>query len=412
MNSVKLLGVILNIGAAFLRCGAETYRVEDSLYRICAAYGFTECNLWVIPSNIQATVTSPDGEVLTQIRHIRSTGNNFDLLDKLNSLSRRICAEKPGVDTLSRLLKEVLDSKPLPQWTAYVGALLAGTSFSIFFSCDWLDAIVAACASLLIIWLESRLNSKESNPLVFNFIITAITEVFIITSVRFGFGHHVGYISVGVVMLLISAMGTTIGINDLAHMHILSGLLNILKSLNGAIGIALGVALPLYLIKDIGSYEIMTLNPNVYVTLTICTLGCFGFAILYNLKGKKAYMCGLGGFITWLAYLVCYKLYPSTFVATLFAAAMCAVFAQIMARIIKTPSSIFMTISVFPVIPGATLYYTMYGLVTANKALALGKALELVLTCTAIVLGFMSVEVIYKYILKRLKSSLKTKTAG
>ena len=403
MDYIKLLGVILNIGAAMIRCGAETYRAEDSLYRICAAYGFTECNLWVIPSNIQACVCTPEGEVLTQIRHIRSTGSNFDQLDSLNALSRKICADTPGPEELSQLLQEILNKKPLPFWTAYPAAAVTGARFSVFFSCDWLDAITAACASLLIIWLENRLNRRESNPLVFNFIITAITEVFIITAVRFGFGHHVGYISVGVVMLLISAMGTTIGINDLAHMHILSGLLNIIKSLNGAVGIALGVALPLILLKDIGSNEIMSINPNNFITLTACTLACFGFAILYNLKGRKAYMCALGAFITWLGYIIAFKLYPNSFAATLFASAICAVFAQIMARVIKTPSSIFMTISVFPVIPGATLYYMMYGLVTANRDFALAKALELVLTCAAIVLGFMVVEVIYKYILKRIK---------
>ncbi len=218
-----------------------------------------------------------------------------------------------------------------------------------------------------------------------------------------------GYISVGVVMLLISAMGTTIGISDLAHMHVLSGLLNIIKSLNGAVGIALGVALPLYIFKDVGSYEIMNINSNAFITTTACTIGCFGFAILYNLKGKKAYMCGLGALLTWIAYLVCFKLYPASFIANLVAAATCGLFAQIMSRVIKTPSSIFTTISVFPVVPGATLYYTMYGIVTANTELALSKALSLVLTCTAIVLGFMTVEVIYKHFLKQVKLLINNK---
>ena len=192
-------------------------------------------------------------------------------------------------------------------------------------------------------------------------------------------------------------------------MHILSGLLNIIKSLNGAIGIALGVALPLYIFKDIGSYEIMNTNVSAYVTLISCTIGCFGFAILYNLRGMKAYVCGLGALLTWVTYLVCIKLYPVSFVANLLAAATCGLFAQIMARVIKTPSSIFTTISVFPVIPGATLYYTMYGIVTANSELALSKALSLVLTCTAIVLGFMTVEVIYKHLLKEIKSFIRNK---
>ncbi len=401
MDSVKLLKVILNIGAAMIRSGAETYRVEDSLYRICAAYGFSDCNLWVIPSNIQATVTDPDGQVLTQIRHIRSTGTNFDHLDKLNDLSRKICVETPDENTLSQMLSEVLAREKLPVWTSYVAAVMSGVGFSVFFNCDFADALVAACASIIIIWLEHRLDRRESNPLVYNFIITFITEVFIIIAVHLGFGHHVGYISVGVVMLLISAMATTIGINDLAHMHILSGVVNILKSLNGSVGIALGIAAPLLLLKGIGSNEIMSLNTNVPVSLISCTVGCAGFAILYNLRVRKFLICGLGAFITWLSYLICYKLYPNNFAATLFAAAMCSVFAQISARLAKTPSSIFVTVSVFPVIPGAALYYTMYGLVTANRELAQAKALDLILTCCAIVLGFMAVEVIYKYLLKQ-----------
>ena len=384
-----------------LRCGAETYRVEDSLYRICAAYGFSDCNLWVIPSNIQATVISPEGEVLTQIRHIKTTGNNFDHLDRLNDLSSLICKDTPAAEDLGKLLDDILKRPALPSWTGYLAAAITGSGFSIFFGCDWLDAVTAACAAVLIIFLESKLNRRESNPLVFNLIITGITQTFIIFAVRFGFGHHVGYISVGVMMLLISAMGTTIGISDLAHMHILSGLLNIIKSLNGAVGIALGVAIPLFLFKDISSNEIMSINPNAFITLLMCTVACFGFAILYNLKGMKAYMCAVGAFVTWISYLIFFEFYPYSFVATMFASAMCGIFARIAARIAKTPTSIFTTISVFPVIPGATLYYTMYGFVTANREFALAKALELVLTCTAIVLGFMVVEIIYKYILRK-----------
>ena len=86
MDTTKILGLILDIGAEMTRSGAETRRVEDSLYRLCASYGFTACNIWVVPTNIQATVTDREGESLTQIRHIRSPGVNLDRLDRLNDL--------------------------------------------------------------------------------------------------------------------------------------------------------------------------------------------------------------------------------------------------------------------------------------------------------------------------------------
>ncbi len=49
-----------------------------SLYRMYKSYGFVKYDVYVIPSNIQVTVESPEGEILTQIRHIESTGADYD----------------------------------------------------------------------------------------------------------------------------------------------------------------------------------------------------------------------------------------------------------------------------------------------------------------------------------------------
>ena len=95
MNYEKLVQGILNIGEAMLQCGAEIFRVEDSLYRMYKSYGFVKYDVYVIPSNIQVTVESPEGEILTQIRHIESTGADYDRLNYLNALSRYVCAYNP-----------------------------------------------------------------------------------------------------------------------------------------------------------------------------------------------------------------------------------------------------------------------------------------------------------------------------
>ena len=91
MNYNKILQGILDIGEAMLQSGAENFRLEDSLYRMCKSYGFTRYDVFVIPSNIQITVETPEGDIITQIRHIESTDINFDRLDYLNNLSRYVC---------------------------------------------------------------------------------------------------------------------------------------------------------------------------------------------------------------------------------------------------------------------------------------------------------------------------------
>lgn len=401
MDTTKILGLILDIGAEMTRSGAETRRVEDSLYRLCASYGFTACNIWVVPTNIQATVTDREGESLTQIRHIRSPGVNFDRLDRLNDLCRRACADTPDAGELYRQLQQVLSVPAQRPWLIYLSGALAGAGFGVFFNCDWLDALVAVCASLLITFLGRRLSKRESNPLILNFIISFLTEISILFSVHLGFGHHMGYITVGVVMLLISALGTTNGVRDLVHLDTLSGLMNITASLTGAVGIALGIALPLLLFRRWGDSEIMILNPSVALELISATVGCAGFAIWFGvLRGRQIIFCAVGAFLTWGAYLIAYRFLPNAFAATLLGAVICALFAQVMARVNKAPATIFQTVSVFPLIPGAALYYTMYGLVIRDTAFATAKGVELLLACFGIVLGFMVVEVASRHIWK------------
>ena len=67
MNYEKLVQGILNIGEAMLQCGAEIFRVEDSLYRMYKSYGFMTYDVYVIPSNIQVTVETPEGEITLDV---------------------------------------------------------------------------------------------------------------------------------------------------------------------------------------------------------------------------------------------------------------------------------------------------------------------------------------------------------
>ena len=88
MNYEKLFGLILDLGRDLIRCGGETHRVEDTIYRLAEGYHFRDCSIWVVPTLIQATFTDPDGVVLTQIRNVKGSSLDFNALDRLNALSR------------------------------------------------------------------------------------------------------------------------------------------------------------------------------------------------------------------------------------------------------------------------------------------------------------------------------------
>ncbi len=401
MDCERIFGLFLDLGRELIRCGGETHRVEDTLYRLAAAYRFTDCNIWVVPSEIQATMTDPAGVTRTQIRHVRGSSVNFYVLDKLNTLSRWACAELPDSECFAARLAEIRAIAPLRPWLLYLGGVLGGWGFALFFGCDLLDSLVAALASLLIFFMVRRLSPREGNPLILNFVVSFVTELFILLVCRFGFGDHMETITIGVVMLLVSGLGAFNGLRDLVHLDTLSGLINLAASFTGAIGIALGMALPLLIFRDWGAVAVSARTPDPWIQLLSGAAACVGFSIWFRVRGWKIVWCAFGAFLSWGAYLLAYHLYPSAFAATLLASFLCGLYGQIMARINKSPATIFTTICILPLIPGSSLYYTMYGLVTRNSALSYEKGVELGMTCFGIVLGFMVVEVANRFLWRR-----------
>ena len=400
MDWEKLLSHFMNIGVLMIRSGGETHRVVDTLYRLAGSYGYQDVNFWVVPSNIQATLTTPDGTILTQIRNIRGAGIDYDRLAQLNALSRWACAERPEPDVLKERLKQIQNSRPQKLWLYYLSTALAGWGFSLYFGCDLLDSAAALIASLLIAFLIRALSSHEGNPLILNFIVSFVTETFIILAVHFGFGRHMGLITIGVVMLVISGLGTTNGLRDLVHLDTLSGVMNITTAFIGAIGISLGIATPLFIFRSwVGGDA--SIVPSALTQLWAGTVACVGFAMWFHVRGIKLFYCAIGTLLTTGVYLIAFHLIPDLFLATLIASVCCGQYAQIMARINKTPATIFSTVCILTLIPGSSLYYAMHGIVTKNIDYALSKAAELGMICFGIVLGYMIVEVVNRFIWKR-----------
>ena len=402
MDYNKIVQGILDIGEAMLICGAENFRLDDSLYRMCRSYGFKRYDVFAIPSNIQITVETPEGEIITQIRHIESTDIDFDRLDYLNNLSRYVCQHKPDGKQLREKYEEVMSRPPQKPYTKYFAAVMGGTGFAVFFGCDFADAIVAVLVSLMIVVVGGWLSKREENLLVYNLILSFLSEVIIIVAVRLGLGSHPERIMIGIVMLLISGLSTTNGIREVLQRDFISGFLNIMNSILGAAGIACGTALAMLLLKGV-SAEGYILNHNIPIQLISCTIACIGFAFWLKIRGRLVVYSGVGEFFTWGIFVVVYHFWPINFLATLVASVFVAFYAFIMSRINKAPSTIFLTASVFPLIPGPNLYYMMYGCVSRDNAMAFNETIILLVTCLAIAFGFNIVDILSRSVMKMLK---------
>ena len=95
MEMKKVLKYAMEIGEWMLKSGAGVSRVEDTISRICKAYGAKEANVFSITSSIVTTIEDEEGEIITQTKRIRYYKTDFKKLDELNQLSRYMCKYLP-----------------------------------------------------------------------------------------------------------------------------------------------------------------------------------------------------------------------------------------------------------------------------------------------------------------------------
>ena len=88
-------------------------------------------------------------------------------------------------------------------------------------------------------------------------------------------------------------------------------------------------------------------------------IGSLGFGILFNVRGARLVVASLGGLLSWLLFLLLGRLIESEAVNYLIVSLLLTLYAETMARVMKTPTTTFITASLIPLIPGGSLYYTM-----------------------------------------------------
>ena len=88
LTGEEVLTCAINIGEQLLMSGAEISRVEDTLRRICAAYGIRQSHTFSFASCIIVTFDTKYHKWITQTRRVFSYGLSLATLGRLHNLSR------------------------------------------------------------------------------------------------------------------------------------------------------------------------------------------------------------------------------------------------------------------------------------------------------------------------------------
>lgn len=132
-----------------------------------------------------------------------------------------------------------------------------------------------------------------------------------------------------------------------------------------------------------------------------------GFGVIFNIKGKNLIFASLGGFLAWYVYLFSQECNSTDLLALFIASFAAGLYSEAMARILKSPVTIFSICSIIPFVPGGGMYYTMLESVQGNINQFLSIGLNTLSSAGAIAVGILLASSITKVIIiiKRKKTS-------
>lgn len=245
-DAKEALGVCIEIGRFMLSNGAETYRVEDTMYRIGSSFNLDNINVFVVPTAIIMTTRSIDGQDYTQLARVTERYTNLELVAELNQLSRDLTAHPASPNEVRAQL--YLIQLHIQDFSPIVTFLLSAMSTSVFPVLfgggigDMLPAFfIGGIGQLLFDYVNRITNISFFAEMIASFSIGLMAVI----SFHYGIGDNMNAIIISSVMTMVPGIAITNGIRDLMAGHLLAGVSVLAKALLTAAAIGIGIAVVL-----------------------------------------------------------------------------------------------------------------------------------------------------------------------
>lgn len=236
-NPDKILTLATQTGKALLESGAETYRVEDTICRICRSLHMEEAESICLPTGIYVTAMM-DGKSYTKIARITQRSTNLHKVDQLNQLSRD--ASSLNELQFENKLNEILNEAPYSNKTELFFAGLSAFGFVLVFGGVLSDAIVAFFIGILVHALQKKLSALQMNSFFSVAIAAATLTVLTLFATLLQLVVSTDSVIIGTIMLLVPGLAITNAVRDSIAGDLISGLARAAEALLIAVAVALG----------------------------------------------------------------------------------------------------------------------------------------------------------------------------
>ena len=235
-NTKEILTLAVEIGDAMLRCGAEIYRVEDSVIRILEAFGLDDFDAYVLSNGIFASANESREDACSVVRYVPLSATHLGKLAALNQLTRDICNHKCSVAEASERLKQC---KKIPVYANAVQLLACGigcAAFTFMFGGHLPEALYAFFVGLIEQLALFVCRKRKVSRFLTNVYVSLLISLLSLPAA--------------------AGIALTTSIRDFYNGDYLSGTIHLIDALLTALCIAVGIALPILLLRYGGNLPV------------------------------------------------------------------------------------------------------------------------------------------------------------
>jgi uncharacterized membrane protein YjjP (DUF1212 family) len=234
-----VLRIALYAGEILLKNGAETYRTEDTIDKICQSRKLWHVSSFVTPTGIFISENRFDG--ISFIKRIKSRTIDLNKISEVNNFAREfVKGDMCPKDALKRL-RRIDKGRKYKNVIRMFFTGLASAFFALLFGAGLNDFILAFLISMITIIVNEKIEKLSKTTFLANVASGALISLLALLSKSTGIGNSMDMIIVGSIMPLVPGVALTNGLRDFISGDLIAGVSRVAEAILIAVSIAVGV---------------------------------------------------------------------------------------------------------------------------------------------------------------------------
>ena len=398
-HEVDEMETVVEAGRILMESGAEIYRINDTMAHMADALQIEHFSAYVINRGIFVSGTNREGIQESKIIGTPDSSIHLGRIEAVNTLSRELYAQKGrlSIEWLSSRLQEIRKETVEPLWKLLLAYFLSTGFFSIALGIEWQDALAAALSALLMglvsFLIGNHIRSSVLQTIISSIVITVSANILCLL----GLGSHIGLITLCGFIYLVPGMLYTNSIREFSENNYSTGMTLLLSAIltcfSMAVGAVIGTGLLPFADKMTDFFPDVISSPAVTLVRAMAAgIGTAAFAFLFHSPKRYYRDQGLMGITSWLLCMLMNMVFHDSALAVFISALVAAMSSRFLAVRRKCPRTIFLSVSIFPLLPGLTLFWSIYLMITGSTSDALISMRSCFFTAFAIALAISSVQ--------------------